>query len=173
MFATMSIAVSTRLTALQAAPSLETARNDARSQLSSSLPAPLVPSQLGEHLARLLEQQRAQATRLAGELEVTREKGDQLLSAARDRVQQVRERTERLKAGHAETDHGLRTVRDKLVSGLEAKDEGTDGLTLRERLVVLSQRRKELEAAKKWFGAIVKAEDLGCAQILIVFTSPR
>ncbi|KAL7344118.1 RINT-1 family protein [Rhodotorula toruloides] len=157
----MSAAVSARLTALQAAPSLETARNDARSQLSSSLPAPLVPSQLGEHLARLLEQQRAQATRLEGELAVSREKDDQLLSAARDRVQQVRERTERLKAEYAGTDHGLRTVRDKLVSGLEVKDEGTDGLTLRERLVVLSQRRKELEAAKKWFGAIVKAEDLG------------
>ncbi|EGU13476.1 RINT-1 family protein [Rhodotorula toruloides ATCC 204091] len=157
----MSAAGLTRLAALQTAPSLETARNDARSQLSSSLPTPLVPSQLGEHLARLLEQQRTQATRLEGELAVSREKGDQLLSEARDRVKQVRERTERLKVGHAETDQGLRAARDKLVSDLEAKDEGADGLTLRERLVVLSQRRKELEAAKKWFGAIVKAEDLG------------
>ncbi|GEM09225.1 rint-1 family protein [Rhodotorula toruloides] len=157
----MSAAVSTRLAALQAAPSIETARNDARSQLSSSLPTPLVPSQLGEHLAGLLEQQRAHATRLEGELAASREKGDRLLSEARDRVKQVKERTERLKAGHAKTDQGLRDVRDKLVSGLEAKDEGADGLTLRERLVVLSQRRKELEAAKKWFGAIVKAEGLG------------
>lgn len=158
----MSAAVSARLASLQAAPSLETARNDARSQLSSALPTPLVPSQLGEHLARLLEQQRTEATRLEGELAVSRETGDQLLSEARDRVQQVRERTDKLKSGHAQTEQGLRTARDRLVSRLEAKDEGADGLTLRERLVVLSQRRKELEAARKWFGAVVKAEDLGC-----------
>jgi len=161
--ATAAALPAAQLTALLAAPSVEQARTSARDHLSSALPTPLVASQLGPTLAQLLEQQRAQAARLEQDLGAARDHSDALVSSARRQLSQIKQRTGALKEGHDEVDAGLRSARDKLVSGLDVREDGAEGLTLRERLVQLSQRRKELEAAKTWFGAVAKAEELGCA----------
>ncbi|GAA5905863.1 hypothetical protein JCM8208_003360 [Rhodotorula glutinis] len=149
------------LTALLAPPSLDQARTSARGHLSSALPSPLTASQLGPTLAKLLEQQQARAAQLEHDLEASRDKSAALLTSARAHLEQVKQRTGALKEGHAQVDAGLRSARVQLVSGLEARDDGGDGLTLRERLVELSEQRKELEAARTWFGAVAKAEELG------------
>lgn len=153
------------LAALLAPPSLDQARTSARGHLSSALPSPLTASQLGPTLATLLEQQQARATQLEHDLEASRGTSDALLASARGHLERVKQRTGALKDGHAQVDARLRSARDKLVSGLEARGEGDDGPTLRERLVELSEQRKELEAARTWFGAVAKAEELGCVAV--------
>ncbi|GAA6047744.1 hypothetical protein JCM3770_001756 [Rhodotorula araucariae] len=150
-----------QLSALLQPPSLDSARASAREQLAAALPTPLVPSQLGPVLAQLLEQQRAEAAQLERDLAVTRTAGEALIGSARGQLANIKARTGALKAGHQQLDEGLRSARNKLISGLDACDDGAEGLTLRERLIALSQQRTELEAAKTWFGAVVRAEELG------------
>jgi hypothetical protein len=156
----MAVDVSAQLQSFLSLPSPSTAKSQARDQLANSLPSPLAPDQLAPLLAQLLEQQRSEAARLDAELAASKERTDALVTAAKQQATEIQRRTNALKEGHAATEKGLKETRDKLVSGLEAKEEGQDGLALRERLVLLSQRRKQLEAAKKWFGAVAKAEEL-------------
>ncbi|GAA6012527.1 hypothetical protein JCM10207_009031 [Rhodosporidiobolus poonsookiae] len=157
----MAADVSAHLESLLAPASLSSARDDARQQLAASLPTPLQPDRLAALLAGLLDTQRAQSAQLEADLARSETKTTQLVTAARQQANDIKQRTAALKTTHAEVEKGLRDARDKLVSGLEARDDDQDGLTLRERLVALSQRRTELEAAKKWFGAVAKAEELG------------
>ncbi|BGP37330.1 hypothetical protein JCM10449v2_001235 [Rhodotorula kratochvilovae] len=149
-----------QLSALLQPPSLNDARTSAREQLAAALPTPLAPAQLGPALAQLLEQQRAKAAQLEQDLATSRKEGDALIGSARGQLASIQARTGALKAGHQQVDEGLRNAHEKLVSGLDAREDGAEGLTLRERLVALSQQRRELEAAKTWFGAVVKAEEL-------------
>ncbi|BGP19054.1 hypothetical protein JCM10213v2_007137 [Rhodosporidiobolus nylandii] len=156
----MAADVSAHLHTRLAAPSPFTARSTATSSLATALPSPLQANQLGPLLAQLLDAQRKDAARLEAELARSQDETDRLVTAAKEQVASIKQRTTALKTGHATVELGLRDARDKLVSGLEAKESGQDGLTLRERLVSLSERRMELTAAKKLFGAIAKAEEL-------------
>ncbi|GAA6035080.1 hypothetical protein JCM8097_002174 [Rhodosporidiobolus ruineniae] len=156
----MAVDVSAQLQALLACPSTSSARSTAHADLASALSTPLQADKLGSVLADLLKAQQAKAAQLASDLARSKQETDRLVTAAKDKVSDVKQRTARLKTGHAQVEQGLRQTRDKLVSGLEAREDGQDGLTLRERLVLLSDRRRELEAAKKWFGAVAKAEEL-------------
>ncbi|GAA5857348.1 hypothetical protein JCM8547_002233 [Rhodosporidiobolus lusitaniae] len=152
--------VSAHLQALLAPPSPSTSRTHAKDSLAASLPSPLAADKLGPVLAQLLEQQHAESARLKGELARSKEESDRLVTAAKVQTSEIQRRTNALKSDNASVQKGLREARDKLVSGLENKEDGDEGLTLRERLVLFSQRRKELEAASKWFGAVAKAEEL-------------
>ncbi|GAA5984113.1 hypothetical protein JCM11641_000317 [Rhodosporidiobolus odoratus] len=150
----------TQLQSLAAAPSTSSARSTARDNLNTALPSPLDPSQLGGLLASLLATQQADASRLERELAQSKHETDTLVTNAKQATRDIKQRATALKTGHVQLENTLRAARDKLVSGLEAKDDGQSGLTLRERLVLLSKRRNELESAKKWFGAVAKAEEL-------------
>lgn len=151
-----------RLAALLAPPELSTARDDARRQLAAALQTPRGPAQLGEQLQQLLEKQQADAARLERELETSSETTNRLVADTRRRVARIRERSHALKQDHERVEGQLAEAKDRLVSGLEAKDpDAEDGLTLRERLVSLAERRAQLVAAQKWFGAVAKAESLG------------
>ncbi|GAA5884946.1 hypothetical protein JCM6882_007164 [Rhodosporidiobolus microsporus] len=155
----MAADVSAQLQALLTPPSTSTARSQARDHLAGALSSPIAASKLAPLLSGLLDSQRAEATRLEADLKRSKEETDRLVTSAKEQVDTAQRRTAQLKKEHAEVEDGLRAARDKLVSGLEAREDGRDGLTLRERLVLLWQRRKELEAAKKWFGAVAKAEE--------------
>ncbi|GAA5831097.1 hypothetical protein JCM11251_005141 [Rhodosporidiobolus azoricus] len=155
----MSADVTGQLQALLIPPSASTARSAAKDHLANALSAPIAASRLAPLLSNLLDQQRAEAVRLESELQQSKKESDRLVTSAKEKVGTVQRRTKQLKQEHDEVEKGLRSARNKLVSGLEAKEDGQDGSTLRERLVLLSQRRKELEAAKKWFGAVAKAEE--------------
>ncbi|GJN87986.1 hypothetical protein Rhopal_000941-T1 [Rhodotorula paludigena] len=153
------------LAALAAPPSLADARAQASAALAQQLPARIQPAQLGDTLRALLEQQQHSAAQLASDVEHAQRKRDSLVADAATRIADVHERTHRLKQRHASTEQGLRHARSQLVSGLDARrdDDSDDGLSLRERLVVLAQRKAELDAAKKWFGAVARAEELSFA----------
>lgn len=63
-------------------------------------------------------------------------------------------------------------VKDQLVGKLDKRvDEGEESVTLRDQLIRLSTRRKELQGAKKWFAIIVKAEELGYVSLLFLSLS--
>ncbi|BGP53378.1 hypothetical protein JCM8202v2_000937 [Rhodotorula sphaerocarpa] len=150
------------LAALLVAPDERNARDTARRHLADALPSPRTqPAQLGEQLRSLLETQRKEAERLGSELDAAKDRTAHLVQDTRTRTARIRQRAQALRDGHEAVETGLANVTDKLVSGLEATDPETDGLTLRERLVALADRRQQLVAAQKWFGAVAKAETLG------------
>lgn len=146
-------------------PAPDTARDEACRHLASSLPTPLVPAQLGEQLRSLLESQQAEASKLEQQVADSTAKTERLVAETRTRSARIRERSRALKDSHGELGRGLEQARDKLTSGLESKDPEGDGLTLRERLVALSDRRQQLVAAQKWFGAVARAEEHGYAAL--------
>lgn len=150
------------LAALLVAPDERNARDTARRHLADALPSPRTqPAQLGEQLRNLLETQRKEAERLGSELDAAKDRTAHLVQDTRTRTAKIRQRAQALRDGHEAVETGLASVTDKLVSGLETTDLETDGLTLRERLVALADRRQQLVAAQKWFGAVAKAETLG------------
>ncbi|GAA5951427.1 hypothetical protein JCM21900_004406 [Sporobolomyces salmonicolor] len=154
-----------QLQSLLAPPSPSISRSSAQQLLAGAVgPSPIVPSTLASLLSHLLDSQRTEQSRLAVELARSQQETDRLLQDTTNKLSTVKHRTEALKQGHAELRARLKHASEALVSRLDApvEEEGEAyRATLRERLMTLSQRRKELEGAKKWFGVIVKAEELG------------
>ncbi|GAA5921613.1 hypothetical protein JCM1841_000155 [Sporobolomyces salmonicolor] len=154
-----------QLQSLLAPPSPSVSRSSAQQLLAQAVgPSPIVPSTLASLLSHLLDSQRTEQSRLAVELARSQQETDRLLQDTTNKLSTVKHRTEALKQGHAELQARLKHASEALVSRLDPplEEEGEAyGATLRERLMTLSQRRKELEGAKKWFGVIVKAEELG------------
>lgn len=150
-----------RLATLLAPPQPSTAQDEACRHLATALQSPLAPAQLGQQLKELLDAQQSGATRLGEELAASTEKTNRLVADTQERVARLRVKSRALKQNHERLEKGLDEAKSTLVSGLDAKDPEAQGLTLRERLVSLADRRAELVAAQKWFGAVAKAESLG------------
>lgn len=156
-----------QLQQLLAPPSEELSQQHAQQLLASSIPAPLTPSKLGNFLGPLLASEEAKAALLSSQLAQSTATTSKLLATTKQQLAAILARTTELRSNHEGLEDALIDHREALVSSLaqreQAADGTTEGATLRERLEVFSQRRKELEVAKQWFAVLVKAEELRSA----------
>lgn len=164
-----------RLESLLGVPSPDRARRAAQTSLtlsvssspSSSSPTPLAPSQqLGQLLSSLLETELINQDRLSKEVEESREKKDELLIKTRQQTKTIHSNLKKLKRDNLELQKGAQQIKNSLTRDLDQEDdeeEGQDEDTLREKLIKLSSKRKQLQSAKQWFGIIVQAEQIGLA----------
>ncbi|GAA5979575.1 hypothetical protein JCM10908_002971 [Rhodotorula pacifica] len=156
-----------RLAALLAPPDLSSAQQAARRHLSQQQLPLHSPAQLGHQLEQLLKEQQADAARLEQQLSEHTQETHRLVGETRTRAARIKDKSRTLKDNHHQLEHALAQAKSKLVTGLEARDPSANeeeegvGLTLRERLVSLAERRQQLVAAQKWFGAVANAEQLG------------
>lgn len=155
------------LQSLLARPPPLIARKEAQSFLFSSLPSSSSsnPSQLGSILSQLLQSQQTHSQELEQRVKASEERKRELLDRAKDKTSSIRNRTNQLRFENERIKNQAKQVRDELVGKLDqgVDEGGQEGevTTLRDKLIQLSTRRKQLQGAKKWFAIMVKAEELG------------
>lgn len=159
-----------QLQSLLSSPPPSIARQEAQSYLSTSLGSLSTstnPSLLAPLLSQLLEQQQSHSQELEHKLKASEERKGELLNQAKETTSSIRKRTNQLRSDNERIKEQSKQVRDQLVGKLDKRIvEGDESITLRDQLIRLSTRRKELQGAKKWFAIIVKAEELGYVSLL-------
>ncbi|GAA5982642.1 hypothetical protein JCM5350_002133 [Sporobolomyces pararoseus] len=158
-----------RLESLLGVPSPDRARRAAQTSLtlsvSSSTPSSSSPpQQLGQLLSSLLETELINQDRLSRQVEESREKKDELLIKTRQQTKTIHSNLNKLKRDNLELRKGAQQIKNSLTRDLDQEDEEEEGQeddTLREKLIKLSTKRKQLQSAKQWFGIIVQAEQIG------------
>ncbi|GAA5963767.1 hypothetical protein JCM3765_006844 [Sporobolomyces pararoseus] len=159
-----------QLESLLTVPPPDQARKSAQTSLSSSLnssssgstPLGSSPHQLGQVLASLLETELLNQRQLTAQVKESSDKRDELLIKTRLETSSVRSNLTRLKQNNLQLRKGAREIKESLTNDLDQplpQEEEED--TLRERLINLSNKRKQLQGAKQWFGIIVQAEQIG------------
>ncbi|GAA5849815.1 hypothetical protein JCM5353_008618 [Sporobolomyces roseus] len=155
------------LQSLLSSPPPLIARKEAQTFLSSSLPSSSSSnlSQLGSILSQLLQSQQTHSQELEQRVNASEERKRELLDRAKDKTSSIRNRTNQLRFENERIKNQAKQVRDELVGKLDqgVDEGGQEGevTTLRDKLIQLSTRRKQLQGAKKWFAIMVKAEELG------------
>lgn len=158
-----------QLQSLLSSPSPSIARQEAQSYLSTSLGSSSTstnPSLLAPLLSQLLEQQQSHSQELEHKLKASEERKGELLNQAKETTSSIRKRTNQLQSENERIKEQAKQVKDQLVGKLDKRVEGDETVTLRDQLIRLSTRRKELQGAKKWFAIIVKAEELGYVSLV-------
>ncbi|GAA6059630.1 hypothetical protein JCM10212_004133 [Sporobolomyces blumeae] len=159
-----------QLESLLAPPRPDAAQRAAHEFLHSSVSSPSTstsPRNLGSVLSGLLKEHQHRQTSLERELAQSERKKDELLKTVRDNLESVKSRSVNLRTSHQQLRTDLIEVKSQLASDLDSPPQrageggGAGQATLRERLIELATRRKQLERARKWFAVVAKAEELG------------
>lgn len=158
--------MSAQLSSLLTPPDPLRAQQHSAHLLSSVCPKPTIVIKLATHLSPLLLSEQAKSDQLAEQLVESTVAVDNSLRTTKHQLATVLSQTRALKLSHESLEDALIDHREALVSSLSQRERGEDGNTgngetLREKLQVLSDRRKELETARDWFAVLAKAEALG------------
>lgn len=137
-------------------PDSAQAQRHAVQQLPST---PRQPSQLGAQLEPKLVDAEQRHRKLSAQLEASSVATTQLVQSTREHLTALLARTVAVKDSHELLEEDLNDFSEQLVSPLSVHAQG--GRTLREQLVELEKRRKELTQLRRWFAVLVEAEQLG------------
>lgn len=151
-----------QLQTLRSPPNQFEAQEQTKELISNLVSKPINASQLNTILQPYLDSERVRSTQLTTELNEATTSLNSLLVSTKDQLVTVLSKTKALKESHEVLEDGLIDHREALVSSSVQRDQGEGtGITLREKLEALSNRRKELQVARDWFAVLARAEELG------------
>ena len=155
-----------RIESLLAPPDSHQSRLLATKLLAEQLPRPVIASKLVQQLALLLAREQSQHAALSAQLDSSTATTQTLLAHGRRTAQDLHERGTALQSAHEQLQARILEYRHSVVSSISQRspqEHGAQTPTLRERLLALSERRKQLESARDWFAVLAEAERLGYA----------
>ena len=153
-----------RIQSLLAPPDSQQSRVYAKQLLAEQLPEPILASKIAQHLAPLLAVEQSKHAALSAQLDESSATTHTLLANGRRTAQDIQQRGSALKSAHQQLQARILEYRHTVVSSISQRspqEPGSNAPTLREKLLALSEQRKELESARDWFGVLADAERLG------------
>lgn len=153
-----------RIETLLAPPDAQQSRLYANKLVAEQLPKPILASKVAQYLAPLLAVEQSKHAALFAQLDDSTATTHTLLANGRRTAQDIQQRGTALKSAHEQLQASILEYRHTVVSSISQRsphEPGSNTPTLREKLLALSERRKELESARDWFGVLAEAERLG------------